>query len=147
MSATDNKAIVSRYREEVWNEGNLDAVDDYIASNYVRHDPGLPEEVSGPEAVKGLVSMYRAAFPDLHLTLEDMFAEGDKVVQRLTGRGTHQGELMGIPPIGKQVTVTMIEIFRLVEGKIAEQWVSLDNLGMLQQLGVIPPMGEGEPPK
>ena len=88
--------------------------------------------------------MYRAAFPDMHLTAEDMIAEADKVVQRLTARGTHQGELMDIPPTGRQITVTAIEIFRLAEGKIAEQWVALDNLGLLQQLGVIPPMGESE---
>ena len=96
----------------------------------------------GPEAVKQLVGMHRAAFPDLHVTAEGMISEGDKVVQRLTSRRTHQGELTGTPATGRQITVTGIEIFRLAEGRMAEQWIALDNLGLLQQLGVIPSKGE-----
>ena len=141
MSAQENKMIVDRYREKVFNEKNLAAVERYLAPDYVRQDPGAPAEVHGPDGVKQLVSVFFTAFPDIHFAAEDMIAEGDKVVQRLTSHGTHQGEFMGIPPTDKHVTVTAIEIFRLVDGKIAEQWVEADYLGLMQQLGVIPPMG------
>jgi predicted ester cyclase len=86
--------------------------------------------------------MYLTAFPDLHLTIEDLIAEGDKVVDRQTARGTHQGTFMGIPPTGKQITVTAMNISRIVGGKIVEHWVELDTLGMLQQLGVVPMPGQ-----
>jgi steroid delta-isomerase-like uncharacterized protein len=139
MAAEDLKTIVRRYAEEVWNQGAIDAVDRYISSDYVRHDPGLPAEVRGPEGIAQLVSMYRAAFPDIHFTAADVLAEGDRVVVRWNVRGAHQGELMGIAPTGREVRLTAIEIFRLANSKIAEQWVLVDNLGMLQQLGVFPP--------
>jgi steroid delta-isomerase-like uncharacterized protein len=141
MSMEENRAIVDRYREEVFNEKNLAAIPKYVAPHYVRRDPGAPAEVRGPDGVKQLAAMFFAAFPDIHFDAEDIIAEGDKVVQRLTSRGTHQGEFMGIPPTGKQLTVTAIEIFRLADGQIAEQWVEADYLGLLQQLGVVPPMG------
>ena len=141
MSAEKNKAIVSRYREQVFNEGDLAAVGQYLAPDYVRHDPGTPAEVRGPDGVKQLGAAFRTGFPDIHLTAQDEIAEGDKVVQRLTCTGTHKGVFMGIPPTGKQIAVTVIEIFRLVDGKIAEQWVEADYLGLMQQLGVIPPLG------
>ncbi|MFN2154221.1 MAG: ester cyclase [Anaerolineae bacterium] len=141
MSIAENKAIVDRYREEVFNDKDLAAVDKYVAPDYVRHDPGAPVEVRGLEGVKQLAGAFFAAFPDIHFTAEDVIAEGDTVVQRLTSHGTHQGPFMGIPPTGKHLTVTAVEIFRLVEGKIAEQWVEADYLGLMQQLGVIPPMG------
>jgi predicted ester cyclase len=85
--------------------------------------------------------MYRTAFPNIHVTIEDQIAEGDKVVTRWTGHGTHQGELMGIPPTNKAVTVTGIAIDRIVAGKIVEHWENFDQLGMLVQLGVVPPPG------
>jgi steroid delta-isomerase-like uncharacterized protein len=139
MATEDLRTIVRRYAEEVWNQGRIDAVDRYIASDYVRHDPGLPAEVRGREGIAQLVPMYRAAFPDIHFTAADVVAEADRVVVRWDVRGTHQGELMGIAPTGREVRLTAIEIFRLANGKIAEQWVLVDNLGMLQQLGVFPP--------
>jgi predicted ester cyclase len=93
------------------------------------------------------MAMYLSAFPDLHFTIEDMVAEGDKVVGRLPARGTHKGELLGIPPTDKQITLTMTETFRLAEGKIAEQWVNMDALGMMQQLGALSqPRQEGVEP-
>ena len=141
MSVKENKAILNGYLEEVFNGKNVDAVDKYVASGYVRHDPVSPPDLRGPEGVKQLVTMFFAAFPDIHFTAEDVIAEGDLVVQRLTTRGTHKGEFMGIPPAGKSLTVTVIEIFRITDGKIVEQWVEADYLGMMQQLGVIPPMG------
>jgi len=136
------KAISRRLIEEVWNKGDLDVVDELIASDYVFHDPAAPE-VRGPEGLKQLVSMYRTAYPDLHFTIEDQIAEGDKVANRWTATGTHQGELMGIPATGEQVTTTGISITRYEAGKAVAEWANWDTLGMLQQLGVIPPMGGG----
>lgn len=139
MSTQERKALVNRYAEEVWSRGRLEATDEYIASDYVRHDPGIPFEVRGREGIKQLVLMYRAAFPDIHFTAADTIAEGDRVVVRWDVRGTHRGELMDIAPTGHEVSLTAIEIFRLADGKIAEQWVLVDTLGMLQQLGAFPP--------
>ena len=94
-----------------------------------------------PEGFKAYVSAFRVAFPDLHATVEDQIAEEGKAAMRFTARGTHKGEFQGIPPTGKQVTLSGIDIQRIVDGKIVENWVSLDALGLLQQLGVLPPMG------
>ncbi len=116
-------------------------VDELFASDYVLHDPGVPEgELRGPEAFKDQwVSMFRTAFPDLQITIEDQIAEGDKVASRYTSRGTHQGELMGIPATGKRVEVTGTIISRFAEGKIVEEWNNFDVMGMMQQLGVVSP--------
>jgi len=129
--------------EEVWHKGNMIFVDENFATDYVDHHPalaGLPQR----EGFKQLVTMNRTAFPDLHFTLEDLVAENDKVVARWTARGTHKGPLRGIAPTGKQVTVTGITIFRITGGKVAERWFNEDTLGMMQQLGVIPPIGKGK---
>jgi len=142
MSTEENKAIIRRVIEEVWNKGDLAAVDEVMATDYVLHVPG--QEIKGPEGFKEYVTMARTAFPDFHMTIEDMVAEGDKVAFRFTWRGTHKGEIMGIAPTGKQVTVTSIGINRFAGGKEVEARASMDQLGMLQQLGVVPPMGQGE---
>jgi len=139
MSTEENKAVLRRLYEEVWSQGNLATVDELLAVDYVLHDPA--HLVRGPEGFKAYVSAFRAAFPDLHAKVEDQIAEGDMAAMRFTARGTHKGEFQGIPPTGKQITLSGINIQRFVDGKIAENWVSLDALGMLQQLGVIPPMG------
>ncbi len=137
-----NKAILHRVLEEVLNQKNLDLADEFYATSYVNHIPPNPE-IRGPEGFKQLFAMQFAAFPDFHLTIEDMFAEGDKVVSRGTFLlGTHTGEFMGIPPTGKQVTVTGILIQRFADGKIVEDWGNYDVLGLMQQLGVIPPPEE-----
>ena len=96
-------------------------------------------DLRGPDGHSEFVTMFRTAFPDIHFTVEDQIAEGDNVVNRVTARGTHQGELMGIPPTGKQVTVTGITIDHIVGDKLAESWGILDIWGMMQQLGVAPP--------
>jgi len=140
MSAEENKAVLHRLAEEIFNKGNISVVDEIIAPDYVFHGP-VGMEYKGPEGFKQMVTMYRNAFPDLHMTVEDMVAEGDKVAQRITIRGTHKGELMGIAPTGKQVTITGIIIVRFVGGKEVEAWSTMDLLGMMQQLGVAPPMG------
>lgn len=137
MSA-DNKAVFRRYFEEVLNAGNLALVDDLIARGYVSHYPTGYDFGGGPEGVKQIVSAVRTGFPDVHFTVEDVIAEGDKVVGRWTFRGTHQGDFMGILPTGRKVSVMGIAIYRIARGKIAEAWVAWDSLGLLQQLGAVP---------
>ena len=136
----ENKALVRRSFEEVWNDKNLDALDEIVAPDVVNHSspPGLPEGVEGNKA---FIGMYLSAFPDTKMTIEDMIATGDKVVTRWVATGTHDGELMGIPPTGKHVTVTGIGIDRISGGKIVESWGEFDALGMMQQLGVAPTPG------
>lgn len=133
MSTEENKAIASRYLESI-NTGNLDIIDEVVASNYVGHVSG--EETHGPEELKQSVGMYVEAFPDISFTVEDEIAEGDKVVMRWTMRGTHRGGLMGIAPTGKQITVTGISVHRIEGGKVVDQWDSPDRLGLMQQLGM-----------
>lgn len=137
MSTEQNKAIIHRAVEEVFSQGKLDVVDELFAVNYISHNapPGL---AAGTAGIKQLVTLYRTAFPDLHFTIEHMFAEGDKVVDHWTMYGTHQGELLGIPPTNRSIKVKGIEIDRLANGKIVENWVNFDQLGLLQQLGVVP---------
>ena len=135
----ENKTIVRRYIETI-NKQDLEGLDEFVALNAVYHNapPGL---ASGIEGFRQLVSMYFTAFPDLQITLQDMIAEGDKVVSRFIGRGTHQGEFMGIAPTGKRVEATAISIMRLEGGKLAEEWEQVDMISMLQQLGAIPTPG------
>jgi len=128
-----NKAIERRIFEEVWNQGALDVADELLAADCIVHTPPNPDTV-GTEAFKGMVGMYLAAFSDLQWTTEDIIAEGDKVVIRWTATGTHQGELMGIPASGRQVTWTGMTIYRFADGKIVENWWAYDALGMMQQL-------------
>ncbi len=140
MSIEENKALIRLFYEEVFNKKNLAAVDDFFAPDHVDHTlpAGLPV---GPEGTKQAIAMTLSGFPDLRVTIEDMIAEGDKVVIRFTTHGTQQGALGGIPPTGKQVAVPTIEITRIAGGKIAEDWGLDDRLGMLQQLGLVPAMG------
>jgi steroid delta-isomerase-like uncharacterized protein len=138
MSATDkNKELMRRFYEEVFNQHDVDAIDEFIANDAVSH-ASPPDVPKGIEGAKLFFSMYFAAFPDLKITAEDMIAEGDKVATRYTMTGTHKGEFMGIAATGKQVTVTGIEITRIAEGKLVEHWEASDQMGMMQQLGVIP---------
>ena len=140
MQVETNTTVASRWYEEVFNAGNLALIDELFAPNFVDHDPSNP--LPGLDGVRQLVSMYRGAFPDLHLTIEDEITEGDRVVTRFTGRGTHKGSLMGIPPTGKRVTIAAIDILRFENGRIAEHWGNQDLLGMMRQLGVIPAPGQ-----
>jgi steroid delta-isomerase-like uncharacterized protein len=137
MSSDQNKAIVRRAFEEPW-KGNLDVIDELIASDYVGHDPAEPEPRRGPEGLREFVTAYRSAFPDVRVTVEQQLAEGDLVATRWTARGTHEGELMGIQPTGKQVTVSGMSISRLSNDKIVEGFQNWDTLGMMQQLGAVP---------
>ena len=143
MMSEENKALARRFLEEAFNEGNLDVVDEIVTSDYVLHDPASPEgEIRGPEGIKGFVQMYRSAYPDTDITVEDQIAEGDDVVTRWTARGTHQGELLGVPPSGNRVEVTGISIDRFSGGKFAESWTNYDALSMMQQIGAIPEPGQ-----
>ena len=137
MTTDDNKAIIRRGIEEMFSRGHVDVADEVFAADHVAHDPALPNDLHGPAQFKEFVRMYRTAFPDLELTIDDQIAEGDRVVTRFTARGTHRGELLGIPPSGNEVVVPGISIDRLVDGKSVESWTSYDVLGMLRQLGAL----------
>ena len=139
MSAEQNKMSIRRWVEVAWNNGNLAVADEVYSADYLLHDPARP--IHGPEALKQFVATFRSGYPDLHATIEDMIAEGNKVVWRYTVRGIHQGEFMGIAPTGKSITLTGILISRFADDKVVEDWNNYDALGMLQQLGVIPAMG------
>ena len=131
----ENKAKQCRVWEEVFNKGNLEIIPELLAPNYVSHESGA----KGPEGFKQALTMVRTAFPDFHCTIDDMLAEGYKVVTRYTMTGTHKGEYMGIAPTGKKVTSTGIVITRWAGGKEVEAWGVSDMLAMYQQLGVSPP--------
>ncbi len=139
MSTEENKAHVRRGFEAV-NQKNLAVFDELLDPDVVFHNGSTT--MQGLEAYKQFLSMYITAFPDLHFTVEDMIAEGDRVVARCTTSGTHQGTLMGIPPTGKYMKMTLIFIDRIVNGKGVEQWSNGDDLGLMQQLGVIPAPGQ-----
>ena len=137
--AEGNKDLARRFMEEVYNKGNVDFIDEVVASDYVAHDPNSPEGTGGgADGAKRFVETYRGALPDLRMTVEDLIAEGDKVVMRWTARGTHQGVLMGILPSGNRVEVTGISVDRIEGGKLVEGWCNCDALGMMQQIGAVP---------
>jgi predicted ester cyclase len=135
MSAEDNIRIIRRIYEQVFDKHNLGVVDEFYTADYVYHGPGFPE--FDREGLKNSFAEFLAAFPDVHMSVEDIFAAGDRVASRYVCRGTHQGVFMGIPPTGKQVTGTAILIQRLVDGKVAEDWEWSDGLGFMQQLGLV----------
>ena len=143
MSAEQNKTLVRRFVDEVQSRGNIDAIDELCAPEFVNHSapPGVP---SNCEGVKQVTATFRRAFPDSYFTIEDMIAEGDKVATRKTFHGTHRGEFMSIPPTGQRVSIGLIDIVRIVDGRVVEHWSMGDNLGMMQQLGVIPQPGDTE---
>jgi steroid delta-isomerase-like uncharacterized protein len=138
--ADKNVALVKRFFADVWNKGNLDLVDEYLAQNYVDNNqpPGTPR---GHKGYKATVNMFHTAFPDIRFTLDQVLAENDRVAFRLTGRGTHKGNFMGIPPTGKQVSFGSMTFIRIEDGKVAERWGIIDIPGLMQQLGE-----PGQPP-
>jgi steroid delta-isomerase-like uncharacterized protein len=133
----DNKAIARRSWEEVANQKNLDLIEELFAPDLVWHEPD--REIQGYEQAKQYMSKFFGAFPDINVTVDDVIAEGDKVVTRYTGRGTHQGEAEDFgPPTGRQIEFQGISIYRFEGGKIVEEWALFDNLRILQQLGLLP---------
>ena len=137
-----NKAIVRRVFEELRNQGNLSVADQLFTPNYTDHDSSSPDFGHGPESERKRVTLYRTAFPDMRLTIEDIIAEGETVMARWSCRGTHKGDLSGIAPTGKQFNISGVSIARLANGKMAEGWVNWDALGLMQQLGVVPELAK-----
>ena len=135
MSAEENKALVRRFNEEAWNKRNPSVVDELFAPTYVVHMPGTPPLDRAGH--KHFIAGMQSAFADVQSVTEDLIAESDKVGWRWTFRGTQRGEFQGIPPTGKQVTLTGMSILRFEGGKVVESWHNVDTLGLMQQLGVI----------
>ena len=142
MSTEENKALIRRLFEEGVNQNKLSILDELIAPDFVNYDapPGIG---CGPEGMRQLVAMFRTGFPDAHVTIEAELADGDSVIHRGYFTGTHQGDFQGIAPTGKQIKVKTIDIWRVANGKMVENWVQMDMLGLMQQLGVIPTPGQG----
>ena len=140
MSVEDNKALARRFYNEVINGGNLDLIDELVSEDFVEHEqfPGLP--TTGPEAPKAALGMFKAAFPDLQMTADDIIAEGDKVVVRITMSGTHRGEFMGMPPTNKGFKVQAIDIIEVHDGKATAHWGQTDQAAIMEQLGLAPEM-------
>jgi predicted ester cyclase len=136
MAAEENKAKVSRLIEEFVGKGNLAVADEIFATNFVNHSPaaGTTPDLEG---IKKYITKLHTAFPDYHNDIEDMIAEGDRVAVRVMCRGTHRGEFMGISPTGRQANVAAISILRFAGDRVVERWNVTDNLGLMQQLGVV----------
>ncbi|HEY3229817.1 MAG TPA: ester cyclase [Roseiflexaceae bacterium] len=137
MSTEENKAIVRRMTEEFYNQGNVELAEDFFADTYVHHDSASPH-VRDRDGLKQVLRAFLDGCPDLHITIDQLLAEGDTVTKRWTYHATHTGDLSGLPPTGKRITMSGLELFRLEGGKIVECWLGYDNLSLMQQLGVIP---------
>jgi predicted ester cyclase len=137
MSTEDNKALVRKMIDEVFVKQNLDALGDYMAADMVDHNPP-PMGKPGLEGLKEAIGMFISAFPDLHIQVDDIIAEGDLVVMRGTSTGTHQGDFMGIAATGNKISYGEIHIVRIAGGKMVEHWGVEDQMTMMQQLGVVP---------
>ena len=135
MSA-DNEALVRRFFEEFCNERRAETADELIADDFVAHGPQAPP-AEGPDGVRARVGVYQESL-DGHWDVQELMSAGDRVVARWIGRGTHRGELMGIDPTGRRISVDAISVFRIANGKIAEEWTVWDALGLLQQVGAVP---------
>jgi steroid delta-isomerase-like uncharacterized protein len=130
----ENKALLRRYVEAVWDQQNLEAIDDFLAPDYRRH-PSPTAEPLTRAGQRQLLTQFRTAFPDARLTIDEIIAEGDRVAFRSTMRATHQGEFFGIPPTGKQVAVGLVDVIHIRNGKFVEQWGGPNLLDLVQQLG------------
>ena len=142
MSTATNKALARRVFEEGFNQGKAESIDELIAAEFVDHGaaPGVPD--TGTESFRQTMLLFRTAFPDVHVTIDDMIAEGDRVVTRSLWHGTHRGTFFGIPATGKSFSLTSTDILRIEQGKVVEHWGNEDDLGMLQQLGILTQMAE-----
>jgi steroid delta-isomerase-like uncharacterized protein len=137
VTSAENKKVLTAFVEDVINQGRLERADDLVALDFVELDP-LPGQQQGREGLKDVIGGMRAAFPDIHWVIDEMVAEGDKVVSRFTWTGTHRATFLGIPSTGKTVAVKGVVIDRLADGKMADSRILMDTLGMMQQLGVVP---------
>ena len=143
MAAEQNKALIVQFVEELFNRGNMGIVGEIFAPDFIEREqlpPGIP---NGREGVKVLTTMLRSAFPDFKATIDDILAEGDKVVIRMTWSGTQKGEFMGVPATDKRVSFGVIDIIRITNGKLVEHWGQMDSMSLMQQLGAIPAPVEG----
>ena len=138
MGIEDNKAVIRRFVEQFKNRANHEIVDELFTEDFVHHfaDPRLPK---GRAGMKALGRSVVAGLPDVHATIEDLIAEGDKVVERTRAGGTHRGEFFGVPPTGKKISWSETHVYRFKNGKVAEHWPEIDTFGIMMQLGVIPP--------
>ena len=143
MSAENNESVVRRWIE-AYNDRDRQAEADLLAPGYVAHVPGAPGPLVGLEAWTQFSGSFAQAFPDLRLTVEDIFSAGEMVAARVAFHGTHRGEFQGTAPTGKEVAFSSIEVNRVVGGKVEEHWVELDLLGLMQQLGAIPEPEQSE---
>src|SRR4051794_13172620 len=137
MSADEQKALMRRYYEEVWQRGNMSVGDQLVSPNLVDHMP-LPGQTSGRAGHHQAVQMIRTAFPDLQFQIHHVVVDGDIIVGHWTMQATHQGELLGVPPTGKSVTISGIDLGRWENGQLAEIWHVEELLTMLQQIGAVP---------
>jgi steroid delta-isomerase-like uncharacterized protein len=145
VSTEDNKALVRRWFEELFNDAKLDVADEIVTPDHVSHDTSTPEHPPGPEGERQLVNLVRGAFSDGRITIEDLVAEGDRVAVRWTFRGTHRGDFVRIAPTGNEVEMGAMDLFRVADGKIAETWSNVDMMTMMRQLGAAPtPEQSGE---
>lgn len=144
MSTDQNKAVYRRFLEQGFNQGRLDVVDEVLSPSYVNRDapPGSP---AGPEGVKQIINTFRAAFPDLQITIEELVAEGDKVCARSTMRGTHRGVLFGVAPTGRAVAMAGLTMVTVVDGRLVESYVRNDVAGLMSQIAAGAPAGSAKP--
>jgi steroid delta-isomerase-like uncharacterized protein len=133
--------IARRFIEEILDTGDWSSAAELLTDDVVMHHPSAPEPIRGREAVHGFLGVFRTGMPDLRLRVEDVTADGDRVAARWSAHGTHTAEMFGIPPTGREIDIHGISFFRFADGRIAEDWVEENTLGVLQQLGVIPPLG------
>ena len=139
-----NKALMRRAIEEVWNRENFAILKEIVASDFVIHASTPEAEIHGAEGAKQFITMLHNAIPDIHFVIADQVAEGDRVVTRWVAHGTHLGDLMGMPPSGKQVSITATDIDRIANGKVVECWTTLDGAAMMQQMGLVPAQRQAE---
>jgi steroid delta-isomerase-like uncharacterized protein len=135
--STANKQLVEAFIQELFTKGDLDAVDRYVDSDFINHDPPFPGAPDGREGMRLAGAMFRQALPDWHSDVEQLIAEGDIVVERFTASGTHRGDLMGVPPTGQVVVLKGMQMFRIENDKIIERWGRLDEVGLMRQLGLV----------
>jgi steroid delta-isomerase-like uncharacterized protein len=134
--SSENKNLAHRFHTDIFQNGNLEATGEILSNNFKWHGGMTPPE-QGPEGVRQMANVIISAFPDRQITHHETIAEGDKVMVRWSMSGTHKGEMMGIPPTNKTVNLTGFDLFRISDGKIVEMWQDADQLGMMQQLGVV----------
>lgn len=134
---TEHEDIVRRMNEEVWGDGDLDLIDEFVAADYVEHNTASPEDLHGPDGYKQNVEMFHGAFSDVTVTTEQLLAEGDKVVNHYTIDAVHDGPFMGVEPTGSEVSVTGIALAVFEDGQIVEDWSNVDVFGLMQQLGLV----------